>query len=336
MILLTGGTGLIGSHLLFDLLIKGNTVRVLKRKTADTGKTLKTFSYYSDHPEHLLNRVEWCDGDLLDIFSLEDAIDGIDYVYHCGGFVSFDPGDKEQVYKVNIEGTANLINIALDKKIKKFCHVSSIAALGRTAPEEYIDEETHWKTSKRNSHYAISKYGAEREVWRGVEEGLNSVIVSPSVVIGPGDWDDGSSRFIKTVWKGLKVYTMGVNGFVDVRDVSKAMIELMESDILNERFILSAESLTYQDLTFKIADALEVKKPKFKATKFMSELAWRIDKMRSFVSGTPPFITKETARTAVDKYYYSNGKIIKALGFEFRNIDETIKDTCRCFLNDME
>ncbi|MCU0370166.1 MAG: NAD-dependent epimerase/dehydratase family protein, partial [Bacteroidales bacterium] len=235
MIFITGATGLVGSHLTFELVRSGQPVRALKRPSSDMGMLEKVFRLYSDNPENLLSTIEWVEGDILDIFSLEEAMEGADTAYHCAALVSFLPKDRKKLIKINTEGTANVVNAALEKKLRKLCHVSSIAALGR--PEnltDVIDEDLVWKTSRNNSVYAVSKYGAEREVWRGTAEGLDAVIVNPSIILGVAGNSQGSSRLFNTVWQGLKVYPPGKNGFVDVRDVARAMILLMNGDFRNE------------------------------------------------------------------------------------------------------
>ena len=334
MILVTGGTGLVGSHLLFDLTKSGKTVRALKRKTSDLNKVKKLFFYYSGNKDNYFKNIEWVEGDILDIFSLEKAMEGVSKVYHCAAKVSFNPKEQDSVKAINVQGTTNIVNVALDKKVKKICHISSIAALGRAEDNEFIDEQTLWKYSKKESVYAISKHGAEREVWRGTGEGLDAVIINPSVIIGPGDWENGSLRLFSIVRNGLNICTKGVNGYVDVRDVAKIMNLLMESNIKNERFVLNSENLSFEHFFSLIADNLGKNKPKYYVNAFISGLVWRFEKLRSLITGSDPLITKETVRTATQKYYYSNDKIKKALNFEFRKIDQSIQNTCRFFLWD--
>jgi len=335
MIFVTGGSGLVGSHLLFDLASSGKQVRALKRKNSSIELTKKIFGYYSNDTEKLLNSIEWVEGDVMDIYSLYDAMQDIDQVYHAAAIVSFHPSDQKKMMMINIDGTANVVNACLYKDVKKICYVSSIATLGRTDNDELVNEETQWKNSKNNSQYSISKYGAEREVWRGTIEGLPAVIVNPSVIIGPGDWRKGSSQLFQQVWNGLKFYTDGVNGYVDVRDVSKAMVLLMESDIVNSRFILSSENLDYLELFTMISEGLNKKIPSIKANYFLSQFAWRAEKLRSSITGKKPLITKATARTAFHKYYYSTEKIKKALNIEFIPMPQSISDTSKLFLKDI-
>lgn len=334
MILVTGGTGLLGSHLLFDLVKDGAKVIALKRSGSSLKQVNKVFSYYHNDPENILRNISWIDGDVTDINSLYESFEGIEKIYHAAACLSFDPSDKNQMMRVNAAGTANVVNACLEKNVAKLCYVSSIATLGRADHKGIIDEETHWKNSKKNSVYSVSKYMAEREVWRGIAEGLNAVMVNPGVIIGPGDWKKGSSQLIERVWNGLNVYTPGVNGYVDVRDVSKVMAQLMESKFSSERFILTSENLDYEKFFGLVADAFKKKRPHIKAPYLAGQLAWRFEKMRTMISGKNPLITKETARTAYQKYFYSSEKIRNALNFEFIPMQRSISDTCKLFVKD--
>lgn len=331
MELVTGGTGLVGSHLLYDLVFSGKKVRALRRKTSDIEWVEKVFSYYNENSKELFERIEWVEGDMLDIFSLEKALEGIDKVYHCAAMVSFDPSDADKLMHVNIQGTANLVNVCLEKNIEKFAMISSIAALGRAVDGQYIDERSQWKASKNNTAYAISKFNSEREVWRASEEGLPVVIVNPSLIIGPGDWSEGSAQFFSTVWDGFPFYSEGVNGFVDVRDVARATIFLMDSEVVNERFILNSENISYKVLLSKVAESLGKKPPGFRVNRLMGQIAWRIEKIRTTFTGKNPLITKETAKTAVGRYYYSSKKIREKIKFEFMPMEKSIMDTGKIF-----
>jgi nucleoside-diphosphate-sugar epimerase len=334
MVLVTGATGLVGSFLLFELLKKEDRVRALRRKNSNTKLLKNVFHLYANDPEEELGRIDWVEGDISDVFSLEDTMNGISDVYHCAALMSFDPKDHRYMLRINASGTANVINAALKSGIRKLCHVSSIAALGR--PEnnkDIINERLVWKSSRNNSVYSISKYESEREVWRGIAEGLEAVIVNPSVILGYAGGDSGSSRIFSTAWKNTLFYPPGVNGFVDVRDVVSAMAHLMENDNKNERFILSAENLTYKRLFQLMSDEYKKPGPKYKVGSFPASLAWRSERVRSWITGSSPLLTRETARTACKKHYYSSEKIMKIAGFEFRSIEETIAHHCRNFLN---
>ncbi|MBC8147124.1 MAG: NAD-dependent epimerase/dehydratase family protein [Bacteroidetes bacterium] len=332
MILVTGGTGLVGAHLLYDLITQGKEVKAIKRNNSNIEITRNIFSYYSQEFESLFSKVEWVDADLMDFFSLEDAMKDVDYIYHCAAIVSYNPKEHEKMLNVNIDGTANIVNVALRNKIKKLCFVSSIAALGNTIGEELITESTYWKSAKRSSKYSISKYGAEREVWRGIEEGLNAVIVNPSVILGSGNWNNGSSKLFTTVWNGLKFYTNGMTGFVDVRDVVKAMIMLMESEVINQKYLLSSENVNYINFFGMVAKYLNKDAPKYKATRFMSEFGWRFEKLRGFILNKSPLITRETAKAANTFSRFSNEKIKKEFSFEFLPVATSVKEICENFL----
>ena len=328
MILVTGANGLVGSRLLFDLATRGYAPRAFMRKNG--GDSLLKF-YFRDHPE-MLSRLERAYGDVRDVFSLEEAMKGVDQVYHCAARVSFSPASYRDLMQVNMDGTANVVNMCLEAGVKKLCHVSSVAAIGRTLDGEHITEDTLWKRSKLNSAYAISKYGAEREVWRGIAEGLNAVIVNPSVILGRGNWMQGSSSMIRKVFEGLRFYTTGVNGFVDVDDVSRAMILLMESPVSGERFILNSENMNYRDFFALAAGFLKRPSPTFRAGPILSSMAWRFEKMKSLVTGREPLVTRETARTANNRYYYSSEKVTRQLGITFIPVEKSLQKLCAQFL----
>ena len=339
MIFVTGGTGLVGSHLLFNLLDSGKKVRVLKRPTSNLKWIKKVFSYYSDHPDHLFDQIEWVEGDILDYHSLEDLLSGTTEIYHCAAMVSFHANDHDSMLNNNVKGTANLINAAIHNQVKKFCHISSIAALGKTQDGSEINEETYWTPSKQKSGYSLSKFFSEMEVWRGIEEGLEAVIVNPSIILGPGNWDIGSPKLFQAIGKGLKYYTKGETGFVDVRDVALAMTNLMEDSNFqstkNQRFILNAGNMSYQDFFNKIADALQKPRPKTFASDLILQSAWRAARLASFFSGKRPMITKEAISGSNKITHYNGEKIQKTIDFHYRNPDETITDIALLFQKDI-
>ncbi len=334
MILVTGGTGLLGSHLLLDLMKLNKPVRAIYRNPAKKEMVRKVFSYYVDTPNDLYDKIEWIEADLLDFGAMEDAMHGVSEIYHAGAIVSFYPTDHRSMMKVNVNGTANLVNFALEKGVQKFCYVSSIATLGRAENDGESDEETHWVDSRKNSVYSQSKYAAECEIWRGIAEGLQAVIVNPSVILGPGFWQDNSG-LLRLVYQGLKYYTRGVNGYVDVRDVSRAMLELMDQQVFGERFIVSTENLSYQQVFTLMAKYLEKPAPSMHIPPALSQIAWRIEAIRSFLTGSKPEVTREMATTASQIYTYNNKKIREKLGFRFIPAEESIKMICGFFLKDI-
>ncbi len=333
MILVTGGTGLVGSHLLYDLVKKGERVRALRRKKSNVEEVKKIFSYYSKNAYELFSKIEWAEGDLLDVFSLEEAMRDVTHVYHCGAIVSMNPKHGKKMIHNNVTGTANMVNVALATKIQKFCYVSSVAALG-IENEKEITEETNWNQKTHFSAYAISKYLSENEVWRASQEGLNMVIVNPTIVIGPGNWRRSSGIIFKAANKGLPWYSTGGMAYVDVRDVVKSMTALMKSEIKNERFIVSSENMSFRNFTGIVHESLRKPLPNKKAGKFILEFVWRVDKLRSVLTGSAHIFTKEIARYAVMNLSYSNSKIKNALGIDFIPISESVRNTARHFLSD--
>ncbi len=331
MIFLTGGTGLVGAHILLKLTESGQKVKALKRKRSSLTVIKNIFSHYKK--TNLLQSIEWIEGDLLDLFSLQKGINGCNTVIHCAAIVSFNPKDFKKMMKINVEGTANIVNICLENNIDKLAYISSIATLN-DEKNQVRTEDSFWKESKSNSQYAKSKYLSEQEVWRGIEEGLNSIIVNPSVILGPGDWQKGSSQMFEKVWKGLKFYSSGSTGYIDVVDVAKCVIKLLEKEIINERFILNAENKKYRDIFDSIAENLNKPKPHIKVSPLIKEIAWRIEWLMSLITNKSPLITKETANTAMKNKSFSNEKIIKALDYKFIPIEESIKHYSQWFLEE--
>jgi len=331
MILVTGGTGLVGSHLLYQLVKVGNKVRAIHRNTSNLDAVKRVFSYYTKDFENLFSQINWLEADICDTPSLEKAFVDISYVYHCAAIISFDSKDYQKMRKTNIEGTANMVNFSIDNTIKKFCFVSSIASIEKNTKNKLIDETGDWNTETNNYGYAITKYGAEMEVWRGSQEGLDIVIVNPGVILGSGFWHNGPGELFTRVNKGFKFYSEGVTGFVGVKDVVKAMIKLMKSSIKNERFILVSKNTSFKNIFFQIADNFNKKRPSIKVTKTLSGIAWRLEWIKSKITGKAPMITKHSASAALRNYEYSSNKIRKDLGFEFETLEITIKDVCKDF-----
>ena len=260
-------------------------------------------------------------------------MEGMDAVIHSAAKISFVPGDDKEMFKTNIEGTANVVNAALLKNIKRLVHISSVAALGRTANGETVTEKKQWEDSNTNTKYAISKYNAEMEVWRGIGEGLNAVIVNPGTILGYGNWNNSSCAIFKNVYNEFPWYSNGINGFVAVEDVAKATILLMESDISNERFIVNGDNWSFREVFNSIADGFGKKRPHRAATPGLAALAWRAEKVKTFFSGKPSLLTKESARIAQTVTYFDNSKICKALpGLTFAALDVSIKNACNHYL----
>jgi nucleoside-diphosphate-sugar epimerase len=329
MILVTGGTGLVGSYLLYELTRKGQKVKALLRPGKKPYETHNLFNCFSAENEHQIDLVEWVEGDVLDPFSLQQAMQGVDYVYHCAAMISFNPRDLKAMLAINVEGTANVVNACLENGIKKLCHVSSIASLGQAEKGEMIDENAKWKTSRVNSGYAVSKYGGEREVWRGMEEGLNAVIVNPSVIIGAGCHWKATNRIFHNIENFLPYYIPGVNGYVDVRDVVNAMILLMGSEVSGERFVLNSENLSLREFFGMAADILGKPRPRIALNgKLMHILAW-LDEMRARLTRSGSLLTRENVRASMAKSYYSAEKFKSAFNYTFIPMNESLAEALR-------
>ena len=324
MVLVTGGTGFLGSYIIKQLVEKGYAVRAIRRNNKPGNYQVPFWI-----PKEIFTNVQWVEGDILDVVALQDAMEGMDVVIHSAAIVSFAKKDRKDMYQVNVDGTANVVNMALEKNINRLVHISSVAALGRTASGGHVNEEKKWEESNVNTHYAKSKYKAELEVWRAVSEGLDAVILNPSTILGYGDWHSSSCAIFKNIYNGFKWYTPGVNGFVDVEDAAKAAILLMESNISEQRFIVNGDNWSFKKLQDTIADGFGKNHPSKLATPFLMNMAWRIEKLKSLFTGKKPLLTKESARVAQSQTYFENDKILNALpGFSFTPLEETIKKAC--------
>lgn len=333
MILVTGSNGLVGSHILLELLTQGAEVKALVRSEKAMAQIRRTISLYRDDADTLISRITFAEGDVNDIASLEKAFQGVKAVCHCAAVVSFHPRDKEVLLRVNVEGTANVVNLALHTGVERFCHISSIAVLGEKSAE-IIKEDPLFGSMPKDTWYARSKFLAEREVWRGIEEGLPAVILNPSVILGPGDWTRGSSQLFTLVYKGLKFYAEGVTGYVDVRDVARAAVVALQSEVTGERYILNSQNISFKELFFGIADALGRPRPTVKVTRPLAEIVWRLAWLGEKLTGKPSPITRETARSAFNHYHYSAEKFEKQFGFHFTPLQKTLEDTARIFLKE--
>jgi len=333
MIFITGASGLLGSHVAYALCAKGYAVKALRRSNSDLEGIKEVFSFYDQSHPALFNKIIWVDGNVDDYFSLLEGMGGTDEVYHCAGVIGFSGEDPKLLLKINGEGTANVVNVAMEKGIKKFCHVSSISAIPNHDKKEIIDESIFWKSSPENSAYAISKYAGEQEVWRAIEEGLNAVIVNPSIIIGPGNWGKSTGKIITESHKGIKFYTESTKGYVDVRDVAQCMILLMEKNIFSERFILNSENLSFKDALSFLHIEFGNKVPSIKANKFLLEFARILEKILSVFSNYRPSISKEVVSAALTSENYNNKKIIDAISFNFIKMKDSFSHAANIYSN---
>lgn len=325
MILVTGGTGLVGSHLLYFLLKKNEKVRAIHRKNSDLNSVKKVFALYTSEADSLFNKIEWVEANITNIPALTLAFEKITKVYHCAAFITFEPSKYRILKKVNVEGTANIVNLCLANSIEKLCYVSSIATLGGSQKNKLISEEIDWNPDEKNSVYAITKYGAEMEVWRSTQEGLDAVIVNPGVILGTSPDAGGSNVIISLGASGIPFYPLGAMGIVDVQDVVKAMILLMDSETKNQQFILVGENVTYKELLSKLAKLFGKKPPTKKLSKsamiFLSGMDWLSNKL----FGTKRRIIKATVRSMFTTSLYDASKIKNELGFKFISTEKTLE-----------
>lgn len=313
-ILVTGGTGFLGSYILRYLVKQGYTnIRALKRKTSRLALV-----------EGIESKINWVETDILQLANLEEAFEGVDYVIHSAAIISLDPKFRDKMYDTNINGTQNIVNLCLHHKVKKLVHVSSIAAIGRDRKTKLISEETEWVDGEVNTHYSITKFKSELEVWRAASEGLNMAIINPSLIFGGGYWKYGTPAIFDRVYKGIPFYPVGINGMCDVRDVALSSIMLLESDICNERFIISNENLSFKDLFKIMGEALDCKYPTKPFTKFWREIAWRVEWLHCLITRKERLITRESLITSAANSSYDNTKSINILGMKYRDMRSSL------------
>ena len=328
MILVTGGTGLVGAHLLYELTRKNKMLRATIRPSSDIDKVRKVFGYYCPEAEadHFFKKIEWVTANLNDIPALEKAFEGVTCVYHCAALISFDPSEEKKLRKINIEGTANIVNLCISHRIEKLCYVSSVAAIGSVKKGKTISEDSKWNPEQDHNDYAISKYGAEIEVWRGTQEGVNTVIINPGIILGPGFWNSGSGKIFSKIDKGLNYHFPKVSGFVGVEDVVNSMIQLMNSPIKNEQFIVVAENVSFEKVIKDTAIFLGKPEPQKQLKKWMIALGWFFQKIGSWF-GAKREITRASINGLYEETYYDNSKIIETLDFEFKPVKTVLKET---------
>lgn len=313
MILVTGGSGLVGSHLLKTLAENNRPVRALYRTQIPV------------LGDGLEERIEWHQGDVLDVVSLDEAMQGIEEVFHCAAVISFKPSAYSIMHKTNVDGTANVVNAAINSGVRKLIFVSSVSALGKNRENTLINESMNWSPETSSSVYGKTKFLAEMEIWRGIGEGLDAVIVNPTIIFGEGNWSKGSLSIFKNVQNEFPWYSEGVTGFVDVKDVVNAMLILMKSEIAAQRYIICAEHHSYRDVFNMIADSLGKKRPRKKVTPFIAAVVWRWEAVKSMFTGKDPLVTRETAGSALQQVHFDNSKLLKAIPeFAYTPLSETI------------
>ena len=336
MILVTGGTGLVGSHLLFDLVNSGKKVRAIYRSQRSLQNVRRVFLYYvgPTQADRLFEQIEWVHADVRNLPDLEEAFRNIEIVYHCAALVSFDPAQDSKLRKINIGGTANIVNLCIENKIKKLCYVSSIATLDQIPGEEKITENCFWNKEKDHDTYSITKYGAEMEVWRGSQEGIPIIIVNPGVIIGPGLWEHGSGRIFKKITAGLQYYVPKITGFVGVWDVVQVMQQLVSSNVKNEQFVVVAESRSFRKIFELVAENLQRPVPQKKLKPWMVKLGWVLEQLVSVFLRKKRVLTRRSAKSLYKKTYYDSQKVQGFLKHSFEPLPKVVSRTAGFFQRD--
>lgn len=327
MVFVTGGTGLIGSHLLYELAGQNRRIVALKRANSNTGRVKSLFQAYSSEGALLFDKITWVDGEVEDYKSLLQAMRNAEEVYHCAAVVSFNRKDFSKMIDINVHGTANVVDACLEMGIKRLCHVSSVAAIGSPAGDGMVTESVPWGKSKGKSGYSVSKFRSEMEVWRGMDLGLNVVVVNPTVVIGPGQWNSGSGQIFGTISKGFPFYTTGITGYVDVRDVAKAMVVATEKEMWGKKYILNGENISHKEVFETIAQELGKNPPTIYVRPWMGALGWRFAWLGSKLSGKAPTITRDTVRSGYSITKYSAELAQNDLGITFTSVADAIANT---------
>lgn len=317
---ITGCTGLVGSHTARLILNHGGTVSAIKRPTSDL----------SDLAD-IKDQIEWYDADILDVLGLDKAMEGADYVIHAAAMISFSPAKRALMHKVNVEGTANVVNACIRHQVKKLCYVSSVGAIGRPLKKNHLDETQKWEESPLNSQYGLTKYLGEQEVFRGIAEGLEAVIVNPSIILGVGDWNKSSTKLFKYIWDEKTFYPTGTINYVDVRDVAHAVNSLLVSNHTAERFILCAGNIKYTDFFSQVAKAFDKVVTYRMVTPFIGAMAWRFAKLKAWLTGKDPLITKETVHSSASNITFDGTKITRSIDFHYHELENSIHWVCDYF-----
>lgn len=334
MNLVIGATGILGSHVVLKLLQNNQPVIAAKQKTSDVKKVKQLFSYYSNNADELFKKIKWVELDIQDLFSIEDALDGIKTVYNCSGFVSFDKKDKKKLFKINDTGTENIVNACIYKKIDALCHVSSIATINNSDYTLPLSETVFWKTSGKESDYAVSKYNGEKQIWRGIEEGLNAVIVNPGIILSSGFRNQSSSKLFDAGFKGNKFYTTGISGYIAAEDVASVMLHLINNRVFSNRYILIENNYAYKDIFGAIQENFQKPKPIINAGKVLLKTAQIADALKCAVLKKPRQITRPIIYSALNTQTYSNAKIKSIFHEPFLPVYQVIKKICLDYLAD--
>jgi dihydroflavonol-4-reductase len=334
--LVTGATGIIGSHVALQLLLQGQEVTAVRQRNSDLARVQRLFAFYTPTHEELFQKIKWIELDILDVFAIEDALEQINVVFHCAGFVSFRRADRKKLFLINEQGTRNMVNASLQKKVAAFCHVSTIGTVNNAEYPFALHEGVFWKTSGKESDYAISKYNAEREVWRGMEEGLNIVIVNPGVVLSPVFWQQSSSQIFERCYNGNKFYTDGQSAYVAATDVSIIMVELVKRRIFGQRFIVIENNYTFKKIFDLVHGCLKKPAARYRVSDTTLKIMGFVHRFFYGLIGKDPLLTKSLINAALNRQSYINEKVKNTLGFTFEPVDKTIRKICEFYLKERQ
>lgn len=326
--LVTGATGLVGSELVQQLLDAGKSVRIFRRETSD----LSLLGAAAENVEHAV-------GDLRDARSVLAAMNDVSHVYHAAARVSFGPGQQAALHAVNVTGTGNVVNAALRSGVQRLVHTSSMAAFGRPSTRKpandsgpvdraapVIDEDTAWDGGEDRSAYALSKYESELEVHRGIAEGLDAVIVNPSLIFGLGREGENTRRIIDLVRSGwAKAVPPGSTNVVDVRDVAAGMRRAMDRGETGRRYFLGSENLPWKVIVSTLADAFGESPPSHTVPPSLLKLGAWLSEVGAFITRREAGLTREQVQTSISTYRYTHRRAADELGCCFRSFDETAR-----------
>ena len=336
-IAITGATGLVGSHLLAELISRGFRDFTLPVRSASRVRRM-TATLDREGVDHSNARFNVLEIELTNPVELKDAFTGIDTVFNCAAAVSLGAMDEQKLIDGNVQIARHVVNACLDAGVGKLVHVSSIAALGE-APEgaEYIDETMVPESLSGMPAYYAGKLLSENEVMRGVACGLRAVVVNPAVILGAGDWHSGSTAMVPYMTMGIPFYTEGVTGMVDVKDVARAMADLAEyEDAVGQRYILCGANISYKEFLTLSARSSGAKPPRIRTGRSMLGTAWRGAWLWSKLTGSQPLFNKDLTQVLLKKTRYSTEKIKNTLNFEFTPIGETIDRIVKQYLAEEE
>lgn len=320
-ILITGGTGMIGSYLLRLLIKRGfnNIVATHNRASFELVEDIK-------------DEIEWHRIDIADEVAFTDIIAGVDTVIHCAGMISLWPKEFKEMFRVNVNGTANIVNLCLLHNVNRLIYLSSIEALGKEEDGSSISETTEWKEEVIHTKYAISKYYGELEVHRGHAEGLQTIIYNPALVLGAGLWNAGPMSMVHEIYNGLNYYPRGSLAMVDVRDLVKTIVDNIDNMQMDgNRYIVGSYNKKFKTLLNQLATNLEVNKPTKALQGSVAQFAIGLEKIKSVFTNSKPLINRESFLVADQTLSYSFDKLAAVYNYRPRTFEQTLFDITKAF-----